>query len=56
MNYLTKQKLMGLTIAILSFLATLVLDGDGTILLLALPVSLLLLFTKKNLLEVEYED
>ena len=56
MNYKKKQELMGIAIYLLSWIMTLVLDGDGTFLLIALPVSLLLIFTKKNLLEVDYES
>ena len=56
MNYKKKQELMGIAIYLLSWIMTWVLDGDGTFLLIALPVSLLLIFTKKNLLEVDYES
>lgn len=52
--YFVKQKLMGVFIILVSIAMGIVLDGDMTALLLALPVGGYLIFTKKMYLVNEY--
>lgn len=48
--YYIKQKLSGLTMASLGIIAPILLDGDATFSLIALPLGIWLLFTKKKVM------
>ena len=48
--YYIKQKLLGLTMAIIGILIPFVCDGDATASLLVLPLGLYLLFTKEKVM------
>lgn len=51
---LLKQKLWGLVLAGVGLLSIPLLEMDGTIAIVAVPVGLWLLFTRKDLYEDEY--
>ena len=46
--YYIKQKLSGLTMATVGIITPILLDGDATFSLIALPLGIYLLFTKKK--------
>ena len=48
--YFLKQKLMGVTLIIISILIPIVNDGDATASLITLPLGLYLLFTKEKVI------
>ena len=48
--YYIKQKLSGLTMAAVGIIAPILLDGDCTFSLFALPVGIWLLFTKEKVM------
>ena len=48
--YYIKQKLSGLTMAAVGIIAPILLDGDVTFSLFALPVGIWLLFTKEKVM------
>ena len=45
-----KQKLLGLLAIAVSIISPLLLDGDGTISLIMLPLGIYMLFTKKKVI------
>ena len=45
--YYIKQKLSGLTLAAIGIITPILFDGDATISLIALPLGIWLIFTKK---------
>ena len=49
-TYYIKQKLSGLTMAAIGIVMPILLDGDGTFSLIALPVGIWLLFTKEKVM------
>lgn len=49
-TYYIKQKLSGLVMAAVGIIAPILLDGDCTISLFALPVGIWLLFTKEKVM------
>ena len=49
-TYYIKQKLSGLTMAAIGIIAPILLDGDCTFSLFALPVGIWLLFTKEKVM------
>ena len=50
-KYYIKQKLSGLTFAAIGIITPILLDGDCTFSLLALPVGIYLLFTKEKVMK-----
>ena len=48
--YYIKQKLSGLTMAAIGIITPILLDGDATFSLIALPVGIWLLFTKEKVM------
>ena len=50
-NFLWKQKLIGVALAILTVAAIVVLDGDATIALFTAPFIILSLFSKEKLID-----
>ena len=48
--YYIKQKLSGLTMAAVGIIAPILLDGDATFSLIALPLGIWLLFTKEKVM------
>ena len=48
--YYIKQKLSGLTMAAVGIIAPILLDGDATFSLIALPLGIYLLFTKQKVM------
>ena len=48
--YYIKQKLSGLTLAAVGIIAPILLDGDATFSLIALPLGIWLLFTKEKVM------
>ena len=48
--YYIKQKLSGLTMASICIIASILLDGDVTFSLIALPLGIWLLFTKEKVM------
>ena len=48
--YYIKQKLSGLTMATIGIITPILLDGDATFSLFALPVGIWLLFTKEKVM------
>ena len=48
--YFLKQKMMGLTMIIISILIPIVCDGDATASLITLPLGLYLLFTREEVI------
>ena len=48
--YYIKQKLSGLTMAAIGIIAPILLDGDATFSLIALPVGIWLIFTKEKVM------
>lgn len=49
-TYYIKQKLSGFAIAAIGLITLILLDGDGTFSLIALPLGILLLFTKEKVM------
>ena len=49
--YYIKQKLSGLTMAVIGIITPILLDGDATFSLIALPVGIYLLFTKEKVMK-----
>ena len=49
-TYYIKQKLSGLTMAAVGIITPILLDGDATFTLFALPVGIWLLFTKEKVM------
>lgn len=49
--YYIKQKLAGLTLAVIGVLIPILLDGDATASVLILPLGLYLLFTKEKVMD-----
>lgn len=49
--YYIKQKLSGLTMAAVGIITPILLDGDATFSLVALPVGIYLLFTKEKVMK-----
>ena len=49
-TYYIKQKLSGLTMAAVGIITPILLDGDATFSLIALPVGIWLLFTKEKVM------
>ena len=49
-TYYIKQKLSGLTMVAIGIIAPILLDGDATFSLFALPVGIWLLFTKEKVM------
>ena len=49
-KYYIKQKLSGLTMAAVGIITPILLDGDATVSLFALPVGIWLLFTKEKVM------
>ena len=48
--YYIKQKLSGLTLAAIGIVMPILLDGDGTFSIIALPLGIWLLFTKEKVM------
>ena len=48
--YYIKQKLSGLTMAAIGIITPILLDGDATFSLIALPVGIYLIFTKEKVM------
>lgn len=48
--YYIKQKLSGLTMAAVGIIAPIILDGDATFSIIALPLGIWLLFTKEKVM------
>ena len=48
--YYIKQKLSGLTMAVIGIITPIILDGDCTFSLVALPLGIYLLFTKEKVM------
>ncbi len=48
--YYIKQKLSGLTMAAVGIVMPILLDGDGTFSIIALPLGIWLLFTKEKVM------
>ena len=48
--YYIKQKLSGLTMAAIGIITPILLDGDATFSLIALPVGIWLMFTKEKVM------
>ena len=48
--YYIKQKLSGLTVAAIGIITTILLEGDVTFLLIALPFGIWLMFTKEKVM------
>ena len=48
--YFLKQKMMGITLIIISILIPILLDGDATTSLLFLPLGIYMLFTKEKVI------
>ena len=48
--YYIKQKLSGLTIAAIGIITPILLDGDATFSLIALPLGVWLIFTKEKIM------
>ena len=49
-TYYIKQKLSGLTMAAIGIITPILLDGDATFSLIALPLGIWLLFTKEKVM------
>ena len=49
-TYYIKQKLSGLTMAAVGIITPILLDGDGTFSIIALPLGIYLLFTKQKVM------
>ena len=49
-TYYIKQKLSGLTLAAIGIVMPILLDGDGTFSIIALPLGIYLLFTKQKVM------
>ena len=49
-TYYIKQKLSGLTLAAIGIITPILLDGDGTFSIIALPLRIYLLFTKEKVM------
>ena len=49
-TYYIKQKLSGLTMAAIGIVMPILLDGDGTFSIIALPLGIYLLFTKEKVM------
>ena len=49
--YYIKQKMSGLAMAVIGIITPILLDGDCTFSLLALPVGIYLLFTKEKVMK-----
>ena len=49
-NALTKQKLMGVGMLLFSLIAPFILDGDATISVLTLPMSLMLILSREKVI------
>lgn len=49
-RYYIKQKLSGLIMAVIGIITPILLDGDATFLLIALPLGIYLLFTKEKVM------
>ena len=49
-TYYIKQKLSGLIMASIGIIAPILLDGDGTFSIIALPLGIYLLFTKEKVM------
>lgn len=50
-TYYIKQKLSGLTMAVIGIITPMLLDGDATFSLIALPLGLFLLFTREKVMD-----
>ena len=48
--YYIKQKLSGLTMAAIGIIMPILLDGDGTFSIIALPLGIWLIFTKEKVM------
>ena len=48
--YYIKQKLSGLTLAAIGIVMPILLDGDGTFSIIALPLGIYLIFTKEKVM------
>lgn len=48
--YYIKQKLSGLTMAAIGIITPILLDGDGTFSIIALPLGIYLIFTKQKIM------
>ena len=48
--YYIKQKLSGLTMATVGIIAPILLDGDATFSLIALPIGIWIMFTKEKVM------
>lgn len=51
-----EQKLMGIGLIIIGVVTTIILDGDGTAVLLLVPAGIGAIFTKKNLFNYYDEE
>ena len=49
-TYYIKQKLSGLTMAAVGIVMPILLDGDGTFSIIALPLGIYLIFTKEKVM------
>ena len=49
-TYYIKQKLSGLTMAAVGIITPILLDGDGTFSIIALPLGIYLIFTKEKIM------
>ena len=49
-TYYIKQKLSGLTLAAIGIVMPILLDGDGTFSIIALPLGIYLIFTKEKVM------
>ena len=49
-TYYIKQKLSGLTLAAIGIVMPILLDGDGTFSIIALPLGIYLIFTKEKIM------
>ena len=49
-TYYIKQKLSGLTMAAVGIVMPILLDGDGTFSIIALPLGIYLIFTKEKIM------
>ncbi len=54
MLYFLKQKLYGLLLAIFTVFAVVVLNGDATIAVFTVPISVLLIFSRKMILVKDF--
>lgn len=49
--YFIKQKLIGISLLVAGIIAPVILDGDGTISIIGVPLGLFLIFTKNKVMD-----